>query len=239
MPYALINDYHLIALFQNLIGAISWAIAITILSSHFTSKKFRIIFSILVTSLATTTPIYEHNNVMMSESLSISSLVLFVAFYIQLIHDHRNLDFKRVLISLIWIAGTKQSYALLAPIILIFIVIQFKDLARKTNKYFLFLVAACVCWSFFMTFSTHTVSNFNLVALIYYRFSYVPAWLEWWRTAGFPVDLLAMKDFGLLLDNSSIKNWLPEKNLLTATSFLTRNFSKKEMHSRIFADQIE
>ena len=59
-----------------------------------------------------------------------------------------------------------------------------------------------------MIFSTHAVSDYNLVALIYYRFVHVPSWLEWWKNAGFPVELLATKDFGALLDSPAVKSWL-------------------------------
>jgi hypothetical protein len=161
-----------------------------------------------MTLLAISTPIYENNNVMMSESLSISSLVLFIAIYLQLIRRRMAFDLKLLLLSLIWISGTKQSYSMLAPIILLFIFIQFKDLVWRVNKYFLAFIVAFVCWNFFMIFSTHGVSDYNLVALVYYRFSYVPAWLEWWKSGGFPVEILGIKDFGSALGNPLTKSWL-------------------------------
>ena len=208
LPYSLIGDYHSIALFQNLVGAFSWALAATVLGSRFNSLATRVFFQFSISVVAMSTPIYEHNNVMMSESLGISALVVFFTFYIRFIKSKQASDLKLVFLALIWLSGTKQSYSLISPVIYVITLFFYKRSSIKLSRPFLLCSGLVIIWAFLMNFSTHTVSDYNLVALIYYRFSYVSDWQSWWANTGFPSKLLMEKDFQVVLQSSLTKNWL-------------------------------
>ena len=219
LPYSLIQDYKLIALFQNLVGALAWAFVGSILSSRFKSAAVGISLQLSILSLACTSPIYEHNNVMMAESLSISSAVVFFALFLHWEYRRTEKALIYAIMALLWMALTKQSYALVAPAFFLLLFCTYVRCYGFKNKRVLSLSAIVVFWQLLMVFSTHNVSDYNFIALIYYRFSKEKFWFDWWKEEQFPVEVLAFPEFSNVLSDPRVVDWLRDNSNLELVRF--------------------
>lgn len=208
LPYSLIQDYKLVALFQNLVAAIAWALVASVLGSRFKSATIGISYQLSILYLACTSPVYEHNNVMMAESLSISSAIVFFALF--LYWENRRTEKALIfsIMALIWMALTKQSYALVAPVFFLLLLTTYLRHYGFKNKRFLLLSPLGIIWPLLMAFSTHNVSDYNFIALIYYRFSKDRAWLDWWKDKEFPSEVLNFNEFSNVLSDERVIDWL-------------------------------
>ncbi len=208
LPYSLIQDYKLVALFQNLVSALAWALVASVLGSRFQSTTLGISFQLSILYLACTSPVYEHNNVMMAESLSISSAVVFFALFINWEYRRTEKALIFSILALIWMALTKQSYALVAPFFFFLLISTYVRYYGFKNKRVLLLSPIGIIWPLLMAFSTHNVSDYNFVALIYYRFSKNGVWLDWWKAKEFPVEVLSFQEFSNVLSDKRVVEWL-------------------------------
>jgi hypothetical protein len=219
LPYSLIQDYKLIALFQNLVGALAWAFVASVLSSRFKSAAIGISLQLSILSLACSSPIYEHNNVMMAESLSISSAVVFFALFLHWEHRRTEKALVYAIMALIWMALTKQSYALVAPAFFFLLSCTYVKCYGFKNKRVLLLSPIGIVWPLLMAFSTHNVSDYNFIALIYYRFSKDKVWLDWWKVEQFPVEVLTFPEFSRVLSDQRVVDWLHDNSNLELVRF--------------------
>jgi hypothetical protein len=219
LPYLLIQDYKLIALFQNLVGALAWAFVGSVLSSRFKSATVGISFQLSILTLACTSPIYEHNNVLMAESLSISSAVVFFALFLHWEYRRTEKALIYAIIGLIWMALTKQSYALVAPVFFSLLFCTYARCYGLKNKRVLLLSPVGIIWPLLMAFSTHNVSNYNFIALIYYRFSKDKVWLDWWKELQFPSEVLTFPEFSNVLSDPRVVDWLRDNSNLELVKF--------------------
>jgi len=211
IPYSVIQDWKLVTLFQNLVSAVVWSVSIFRLSRCIRNWTLAITFGLFLIVLAQSSPVYEHNNVLMSESLAISSLVFLVTSLIIFEIKQSKNSFYVLVFAMIWFANTKQSYALLAPILALYFTIKLVRSNEEIDKRRKLALIACwvsVAYAFFLAFSTKNVSDYNFVALIYYRFSVNSDWLDWWVQNNFPIDFLQEKDFGKAYSTGILNGWL-------------------------------
>lgn len=210
LPYSLIQNYKLVALFQNFVSALAWTLVASVLSSRFKSATLGISFQLCILYLACTSPVYEHNNVMMAESLSISSAIVFFALFMNWEYRRSEKALIFSIIALIWMALTKQSYALVAPFFFLLLISTYIRCYGFKNKKVLLLSPLGIIWPLLMAFSTHNVSDYNFIALIYYRFSKSTVWLDWWKQKEFPVEVLNFPEFSNVLSDKRVVDWLSD-----------------------------
>lgn len=219
LPYSLIQDYKLVALFQNFVAALAWALVASVLGSRFKSADIGISYQLSILYLACTSPVYEHNNVMMSESLSISSAIVFFALF--LYWENRRTEKALIfsIMALVWMALTKQSYALVAPVFFLLLLATYIRHYGFKSKRFLLLSPLGIIWPLLMAFSTHNVSDYNFIALIYYRFSKDNAWLDWWKEKEFPSEVLNFQEFSNVLSDKRVIDWLSDHSNFELVKF--------------------
>ena len=118
--YSSIKHFDLIIIFQCFVSIASWVYCAKVMGSFFTNCKLQLSLSILLFSLALSSPILEQHTILMSESLSVSLLVLFVASLANYLRNRKQINVVPLYLFLILYAGVKisNSYLVFVTIIL-------------------------------------------------------------------------------------------------------------------------
>jgi hypothetical protein len=108
---------------QTIIGIIGWVFLAYAISLLVSSTNIKTISSLLVYSLALSSPIVAFDSIILSESLTISFYNIIIAFLILYFLNMRTIYLFGIVIVIIIYAGLKQSNAHFSLIILIFLFI--------------------------------------------------------------------------------------------------------------------
>jgi hypothetical protein len=118
--YSIIKDEFLITLFQALIGSLVWLylwVSILRLISH---KYLQFIFTILFFVLASSSVVIEHDSILLSESLAISSTIFLFAASIEFFLGENKSSQSALYVfglGILWFLSTKSSNSLLFPLL--------------------------------------------------------------------------------------------------------------------------
>lgn len=133
--YSAIADDQKIIEFQTVVSFVSWSYLLVAILIFFSYSWLSIFAAYLMTILATSLVIQEHNYILGSEALNNSGMVFF--FGSLLIHYKRKTDltFFTVFASLFIIAGTKSSSAITAAFVaIIFISFEYFSVGKFTKR---------------------------------------------------------------------------------------------------------
>jgi hypothetical protein len=139
--YATIQNEFLIALFQAVIGSMVWIYLWIVIVEKLNSNFLRALFTILYFIFASSSIIVEHDSVMLSESLSISSTILLFATTIKIIDLSQKVSSRTFYpwgLALVWFFSTKSPNAIIMPIIIIPVIYTFIKNYRLINTKILF-----------------------------------------------------------------------------------------------------
>ena len=121
--YSLIRDQFQITLFQAFIGSLSWIFLWKQLINSIENFLVKTLSSILFFSLGASTVIVEHDSALLSESLSISSMVILVGAAIKFLRKTNKLNLILLGLAMVFFFSTKATNSLIAPLIIIPIII--------------------------------------------------------------------------------------------------------------------
>ena len=141
--YSSIKIFDFIIIFQCLVSIFAWIYCAKVLRSFLTNNKLKLSLSILLFSLALSSPILEQHTILMSESLSVSLLVLIVASLANYLRNRKQMNVAFLYLFLILFAGVKISNSYLVFItIILFIFINI--LIENKTKWFSIMLGSLV-----------------------------------------------------------------------------------------------
>ena len=132
--YSSIKIFDFIIIFQCLVSIFAWVYCAKVLRSFLTNNKLKLSLSILLFSLALSSPILEQHTILMSESLSVSLLVLIVASLANYLRNRKQMNVAFLYLFLILFAGVKISNSYLVFITII-LFIFFSILMENKTKW--------------------------------------------------------------------------------------------------------
>lgn len=118
-----------IVIFQSILSYIAWTFLASTISNLIENIFVRKMTFLLIVLLATSSQVMEHNFIILSESLTISSLILSFCFLVKVIFSKNSHYFLLLSLSLLFFAGIKQSnsyYALITWILAFIFLIMSK-----------------------------------------------------------------------------------------------------------------
>lgn len=189
--YTFIGDEQRIIEFQSLFSAVSWTYLAVALFVYFNYSWLSLIAGYMLTVLATSGVIQEHNFILSSESLNNSGIALFFGSLLLHYKSKTLITYLMVLISLFIIAGTKSSSAITVAFIAI-VVILFEYFAiRRFNKLKIALsIVSIILISFFAAtaLSSDITKTLTTSGTINNRLWVDVDWREQVIDSGFPLS---------------------------------------------------
>jgi hypothetical protein len=131
--YSNLKFFDFIIIFQILVSICAWIYCAKVLRSFFNDDKLKLSLSILLFSLALSSPILEQQTILMSESLSVSLIILFVAALANYLKNKKYINVAILYLFLILFAGIKISNSYLAFIITILFLLFSIIIDSKAN----------------------------------------------------------------------------------------------------------
>ncbi len=158
--YSSIKFFDLIIIFQCLVSILAWVYCAKVMRSFFTNNKLKLSLSILLFSLALSSPVLEQHTILMSESLSVSLLVLVVASLANYLRNKNQISAAIFYLFLICFAGVKISNSYLVFIVII-LFIFFNILIENNSKWSSMILGSLVPL-IFTTFFIYLGSQANI-----------------------------------------------------------------------------
>ena len=158
--YSSIKFFDLIIIFQCLVSIFAWVYCAKVMESFLTNNKLKLSLSILLFSLALSSPILEQHTILMSESLSVSFLVLIVASLANFLRNRKLINVAILYLFLILFAGVKISNSYLVFITII-LFIFFNFLVENKTKWLSIALGSLVPL-IFTTFFIYLGSQANI-----------------------------------------------------------------------------
>ncbi len=121
--YSLIRDQFQITLFQAIIGSLSWIFLWKQLINLIGNFIVKTLSTILFFALGASTVIIEHDAALLSESLSISSMVILVGVAIKFLRKNNKLNLILLSFAMIFFFSTKATNSLIAPLMILPIIL--------------------------------------------------------------------------------------------------------------------
>jgi hypothetical protein len=189
--FSTLEYFGAIVFVQTMIGIIAWiflSYAISLLTSTTTIKT---ISSLLVYSLALSSPIVAFDSIILSESLTISFYNLTLAFLILFFNNFRTISLFGIIVATIIYAGLKQSNAHFSIIILMFLFIYLILNHKSINYKFVKVPAVSIAITvniFFIVIARENDeinSNVEVTNIIERSFD-TYALQNYWLELGFP-----------------------------------------------------
>ena len=221
--YTILESYKAIIVFQSVIGTLSSILLWFALSKLFRREFEKLIFTFLFFILFTSSIILEHDAVLLSESLSISSLqILIGAFVLNLTYNFKSsYGILGLTISVIFFASTKNSHSLIAPIfipILIFVIFRLNNFRIFHKLLYSVLTVGAITFFFIAGQSTKDFETLSTNAIINNRLWDNPDWRQKIIQSGYSEKLrdiwLTHKNFNLgsppdqaVADNLEFQKW--------------------------------
>jgi hypothetical protein len=180
-----------IVVVQTMIGIIAWIFLSYSISLLISSFSIKTISSLLVYSLALSSPIVAFDSIILSESLTISFYNYIIAFLILFFHNLRTISLFGIVLATIIYAGLKQSNAHFSLVILtflfIYLILNYKLINYKSIK-FLTISTAVIINIFFIIIARQNDeinSNVEVTNIIERSFD-TYALQNYWIELGFP-----------------------------------------------------
>ena len=158
--YSSIKIFDFIIIFQCLVSIFAWVYCAKVMESFLTNNKLKLSLSILLFSLALSSPILEQHTILMSESLSVSFLVLIVASLANFLRNRKLINVAILYLFLILFAGVKISNSYLVFITII-LFIFFNFLVENKTKWLSIALGSLVPL-FFTTLFIYLGSQANI-----------------------------------------------------------------------------
>jgi len=158
--YSSIKIFDFIIIFQCLASIFAWVYCAKVMESFLTNNKLKLSLSILLFSLALSSPILEQHTILMSESLSVSFLVLIVASLANFLRNRKLINVAILYLFLILFAGVKISNSYLVFITII-LFIFFNFLVENKTKWLSIALGSLVPL-IFTTFFIYLGSQANI-----------------------------------------------------------------------------
>ena len=158
--YSSIKIFDFIIIFQCLVSIFAWVYCAKVMESFLTNNKLKLSLSILLFSLALSSPILEQHTILMSESLSVSFLVLIVASLANFLRNRKLINVAILYLFLILFAGVKISNSYLVFITII-LFIFFNFLVENKTKWLSIALGSLVPL-IFTTFFIYLGSQANI-----------------------------------------------------------------------------
>jgi hypothetical protein len=223
--YSIIKNEAAISVFQASVGALAWLFLWISILSQMKNVSLKYLFTILFFILASSSVVVEHDSVMMSESLSISSTVFLFGSAI-------NLRSQRIVKSLnptyiftfgiIWFLSTKATNALLfVPLAVILVIAVYRKLPKIKIIQLLSAFSLLGTFLFISVLSSDGTQSLTTSGTINNRLVFVPEWKNQLIESGYPVSALSIwegysqQNLGMppdqaVVSSSEFKEWWAE-----------------------------
>jgi len=224
--YTILESHKAIIIFQSVIGTFSTILLWFALSKLFRREFEKLVFTFLFFILFSSSIVVEHDAVLLSESLSISSLqILIGAFVLNLTSNFRSsYGILGLILSVIFFVSTKNSHSLIVPIlipILIIVIFRFKNFRIFYKFLYSTLAVGAITFFFIAGQSTKDFETLSTNAIINNRLWENPDWRQQVIQSGYSEKLhelwLTHKNFDLgsppdqaVADNLEFQKWWKE-----------------------------
>lgn len=234
-----IKFFGAITLIQVIVGSFAWIFLS--LSIYFLLPKFKYIGLLLILSLGITTPVVELDTLILSESLTITSLVLMMASLFIFLRKKSLLTAIFHILTVVIFSQMKQSSLYLAAAwLLIFLLLFLFERRTLKERVVIILISLLAFSNFFILFK---ITGENLVhnkqlssTLIIEKSFYTEELREFWISQGYPAEaflVYAGPPFDIPINTirnlPSLKSW--EKNTESNPSY--RLLKKKPLFALV------
>jgi hypothetical protein len=194
--FSLIKNQFAISLFQASVGALAWIYLWISILRQIRSRNFKIFFTILFFTLASSSVVIEHDSAMMSESLSISSTVFLFGSAVNLYTSHNVKSPKQIFIftfGIIWFMSTKATNTLLfIPLTIVLFLVLYRSLSKSNSLKTLLSFSILGFFLFLSTLLSDGSPSLNTSGVINNRLIYVPEWKSQLINSEYPIAALSI-----------------------------------------------
>jgi hypothetical protein len=188
--FATIQNEFLIALFQAVIGSMVWIYLWIVIMEKINSNILNALFTISYFIFASSSIIVEHDSVMLSESLSISSTILLFATTIKIIGASQQISSKTFYawaFAYVWFFSTKTPNSVLMPLIIApLIYIFFVNYKFIRMKFIAIITLGLSIFSFVSSLSSDVSKTLNTAGTIHNRLWLDDRWRDELLLSGYP-----------------------------------------------------
>jgi hypothetical protein len=188
--FATIQNEFLIALFQAVIGSMVWIYLWIVIMEKINSNILNALFTISSFIFASSSIIVEHDSVMLSESLSISSTILLFATTIKIIGASQQISSKTFYawaFAYVWFFSTKTPNSVLMPLIIApLIYIFFVNYKFIRMKFIAIITLGLSIFSFVSSLSSDVSKTLNTAGTIHNRLWLDDRWRDELLLSGYP-----------------------------------------------------
>ena len=164
--YSTLKFYDFIIIFQCLLSICSWVYCAKVMGSFLTSNKLKLSLSLLLFSLALSSPILEQHTILMSESISVSLLVFIATSLANYLKNRNQINLAILYFFLILFAGVKISNSDLVFIIIILFIFLNILIENKSRWLTIILgsIVPLIFTAFFIYLGSQAKITLNLVS---------------------------------------------------------------------------
>ena len=186
--YTLIQNPSLIMIFQMLLSASAYSLfGYSLLRIQMRLNRPNFILLLLYAFFIVTTPTFEHNFFLMSESISISLFVIFLALLNLMLQSATRLRTDLLFTTTVLWIFCKQAHIILGSILLVFVIFvtrkQYSKIENWMRAIFSILI---VSYSWIFLLSDRSVALYNTVFLLGSKLCRDPNWRSWLINNGLP-----------------------------------------------------
>lgn len=212
--YTLFADFQNIIIFQYSFYLLSASLLIISFYLYFGPKISTLIGTLILSYFFGNTVMIEHNYKLTSEGLNVSSFLIFLAILMLAIKYNNIHSFLLLLISLIFLSGTKAVTALVSAIVLPLLIFKFRKIIflPRINILYTFIFIVPIYYLSFATFSSDYSKNYTTSSIINERLWLNENWKNQVLESGFPLiarqtwEAYKNQNLGLPPDNAVINN---------------------------------
>jgi hypothetical protein len=224
--YSILESYNAIIIFQSVIGTCSTILLWFALSKLFKREFEKLVFTFSYFILFISSVVVEHDAVLLSESLSISSLQILIGAFVLNWTSNFNSSYGilGLILSVIFFVSTKNSHSLIIPIlipILIIVIFRFNKFRIFYKYLYSILAVGAITFFFIAGQSTKDFETLSTNAIINNRLWESPDWRQQVIQSGYSEGLheiwLTHKNFDLgsppdqaVADNLEFQKWWRE-----------------------------
>jgi len=163
--YSSLKYFDIIILFQITINCLAWIFCVSNINLLIKLNISKICLALTLYSLALTSPLLEQHTILMSESLSISFLILSLGAYAKYLTNSSDKNLLILLIFLILFAGIKisNSYIVFLIVVIVFVVNLIRRQLASNILQFIYLTITLLAILFLIFIGGQARTTLNLV----------------------------------------------------------------------------
>ena len=207
--YAIVGDHRAVVTLQAILGALSWSLAAVIAGALVLPRGIRYGFQVALLLLGLTLPMTRFDNALLSESISISAVVVLAALFLRLVcRPSTRLAIVVFVVAALWAMIRQNNAQLLLVAAVAVLVLGLRSHHRRIAAVLAggFVLLALV--GVLLASSNNQIEQYTTAQLLARRVVHDPARNAWFRERGMPDAESAFERQRALSPDGNIDNAL-------------------------------